>query len=148
MSNSHGRCARSLIMSRVKSRGNRSTELKMVLLLRAAHIVGWRRHLPLIGKPDFTFLRERVCIFVDGCFWHGCPRCYGGTNPKRKMPVLNAVYWQNKIARNIKRDREVARLLRAHGYAALRIRECEFKKPKSIAMKITRKLEDRCSTVR
>jgi DNA mismatch endonuclease (patch repair protein) len=130
-------------MSRVKSRGNRSTELKMVALLRAARIVGWRRHLPLVGKPDFIFPKERVCVFVDGCFWHGCPRCYGGAKPKRKMPASNAAYWREKIARNIKRDKKTARLLRAHGYAALRVRECELKHSQKTAAKIERKLKTR-----
>ena len=65
---------RSQVMSRIRGRGNQETELALAKLLRAARINGWRRHAPIFGRPDFTFHKERVVIFVDGCFWHGCPK--------------------------------------------------------------------------
>lgn len=65
---------RSQIMAAVRSTGNRTTELRLASILRANGITGWRRHQPLPGKPDFVFRRERLAVFADGCFWHGCPR--------------------------------------------------------------------------
>lgn len=63
---------RSQIMAAIRSRGNKDTELKLASILRAARITGWRRNQPLSGHPDFVFRSQRVAIFVDGCFWHGC----------------------------------------------------------------------------
>jgi len=60
-------------MAQVKSVGNKSTEKMLVTVLRNSKIVGWRRHYPIIGKPDFAFPRKKVAVFVDGCFWHGHP---------------------------------------------------------------------------
>lgn len=110
---------RSALMSRVKGRGNQSTEIKLLKLLHAAAIRGWRRHLDLPGRPDFAFPDVQVAIFVDGCFWHGCPRCY-------QSPKNNARFWQSKIEGNKRRDRRVTRELRRDGWTVLRIRECRL----------------------
>ena len=61
---------RSEVMSRIRSRGNRATELALVKLMRAEGITGWRRQWPLHGKPDFVFPKARVAVFVDG--WLPC----------------------------------------------------------------------------
>ena len=92
----------------------------MAALFRAHGITGWRRHLPLPGRPDFAFPKLRVVIFVDGCFWHGCPR--HGTQPR-----TNARFWREKIARNRQRDREVTRELRRRGWRVVRIWEHELR---------------------
>jgi len=63
---------RSQIMSRVLGRGNKATELALIVLLRRHQITGWRRAARLFGKPDFVFPKHRLAVFVDGCFWHGC----------------------------------------------------------------------------
>src|SRR5262245_3355814 len=63
------------MMAGVRKFGNLSTEVRMMTLFREHGIKGWRRHLALPGRPDFTFRRERVVIFIDGCFWHRCPQC-------------------------------------------------------------------------
>lgn len=112
---------RSQLMSRIRGRANISTEVKIAGILRAAGIKGWRRHLPLPGRPDFTFPKQRVCIFVHGCFWHDCPRCRkrSGTRPK---------YWANKIKTNRKRDRRVSRQLRQLGYKVIAIWECTLRR--------------------
>jgi DNA mismatch endonuclease Vsr len=65
---------RSEVMSRIRGKGNKDTELALAKLFRASHISGWRRNQRLIGKPDFVFPKQRVAVFVDGCFWHGCPK--------------------------------------------------------------------------
>lgn len=114
---------RSDIMSKVKSKNNRSTEQKMVSLFKREKITGWRRQWDIIGHPDFVFLNKKVAVFVDGCFWHGCPKCY-------KTPKSNSQFWDDKILRNIKRDNKNNRLLRKNGWSVFRIKEHELKKDK------------------
>ena len=108
---------RSEVMSRIRSRGNRDTELRLIALMREHGITGWRRNVPLFGKPDFVFRTAKLAVFVDGCFWHGCPR-------HATMPANNRAFWKAKLARNAARDRDVTRVLRGSGWAVLRIWEC------------------------
>ena len=129
---------RSEVMSRIRSTGNKDTEQKLAGLMRAAGITGWRRQTALkyesrrrkderakgkvkaekkTVRPDFVFRTERVAVFVDGCFWHGCPR--HGTRPRQ-----NRKFWDAKLARNKARDREVTRRLKQAGWTVLRIWEC------------------------
>lgn len=112
---------RSALMAKVKGSGNASTELRLVAVFRALGITGWRRKHPLTGKPDFVFPKLRLAVFVDGCFWHGCP--LHATQPKQ-----NAKFWREKIARNQARDRLVTRQLRACGWRVLRLWEHELTK--------------------
>lgn len=107
---------RSHNMSSIRSRGNATTEQRLVALLRKHRISGWRRHAPLPGRPDFVFRKERVALFVDGCFWHGCPQCY-------KLPGDNKPYWSDKLRRNKARDRRNSRLLRKEGWSVLHVWE-------------------------
>lgn len=107
---------RSALMSSIKGKGNKDTELALIKLFRQHRITGWRRHQNVFGKPDFLFRRNRLALFVDGCFWHGCPRCY-------RRPESNRKFWDAKIARNRKRDREVSRELRRLGWGVIRIWE-------------------------
>ena len=101
-------------MSKIRSKGNRATELKLIGLMRARKIKGWRRGSVLPGHPDFVFPRERLAVFVDGCFWHGCPaHC--------RLPATRKKFWIAKIARNMKRDREVTRELKSLGWRVMRI---------------------------
>ena len=111
---------RSRIMAQVKSAGNRSTEMKAIALFKKYGIKGWRRKYPLTGKPDFVFLREKLALFIDGCYWHGCPRhC--------RMPSSNREYWAEKIERNMTRDKAVAKELRAKNWTVIRVWEHELK---------------------
>ncbi len=88
-------------------------------LMRKHGITGWRRRVVLSGKPDFVFARQRVAVFVDGCFWHGCPKhC--------RMPKGNRSYWAAKIGNNIARDALVTRRLRRAGWRVLRVWEHEL----------------------
>jgi len=142
MADIFSKAKRSEVMSRIRSRGNAATELALARVLRANGITGWRRQQKLIveklmvdggrrrGKghqpsaknhqlavrPDFVFLKSHTAIFVDGCFWHGCPR--HGTRPKG-----NAAFWKKKFAANRDRDRLVNRTLRRAGWRVLRIWE-------------------------
>jgi DNA mismatch endonuclease (patch repair protein) len=112
--------ARSEIMRRVKSSGNKSTEQKMVKFFKERGIKGWRRHYKVNGNPDFVFLKEKTAIFVDGCFWHG-------HDCRNTKPKDNAEYWDKKIARNKKRDADITVYFRNRGWKVIRIWECELK---------------------
>jgi len=111
---------RSHNMASIRSRGNATTEGALATLLRSAGITGWRRHWPLPGRPDFVFHAQRLAVFADGCFWHGCPRCY-------RMPGDNRPYWSAKVADNRRRDRRTGAVLRAAGWRVLRIWEHSLK---------------------
>ena len=137
---------RSAVMSAIRSRGNCDTELRLIALMRAHGITGWRRGSVIrdqksevgsqkaepgrrkIGgkrrvrfavRPDFVFRSKRLAVFVDGCFWHGCP--IHGTKPKN-----DAAFWRKKIAANQARDQLVNRTLRAQGWKVVRIWEHEL----------------------
>jgi len=116
-------------MSRIRGKGNEKTELRLARLMRAASIGGWRRHSPIPGRPDFSFRRQKVAVFVDGCFWHGCPRCF-------RLPKQNRAFWKAKIEGNRKRDRSVNGRLRRLGWKVLRIRECQLKKPERVVGRV------------
>lgn len=126
---------RSEVMSRIRGKGNKSTELALVAALKKAGIKGWRRHIVLklelrpkrgapadakppflIAKPDFVFRTERVAVFVDGCFWHQCPL-------HSKVPANNRGFWEHKLARNVERDRAANKALKAKGWRVVRIWE-------------------------
>ncbi|MBC8097746.1 MAG: very short patch repair endonuclease [Akkermansiaceae bacterium] len=107
---------RSDVMSRIRLRGNKATELALMRVLRAHGITGWRRNQPVFGKPDFVFPKLKLAIFVDGCFWHGCPR--HATKPRN-----NEAFWRRKFTANKARDRLVTRTLRSRGWRVLRIWE-------------------------
>ena len=112
---------RSEVMRRVRSSNNKSTELKLIELFKQHGIKGWRRHYPVKGHPDFVFQKEKVAVFVDGCFWHG-------HDCRNTRPVNNQDYWQKKRKQNIKHDQEVTALFKSRGWTVLRIWECELKK--------------------
>ena len=106
-------------MSRIRSRGNKDTELALVKSFRRHRIIGWRRNQAVFGKPDFIFPKLKLAIFVDGCFWHGCPQ--HATKPKN-----NRAFWHRKLSANKKRDRLVTQTLRKLGWQVLRIWEHEL----------------------
>lgn len=112
---------RSKIMASVRSRGNRSTEQRMESLLRQLRLRGYRRQWPVTGKPDFAWPKSKVALFIDGCWWHGCPRCKRCKKPSKS----NAAFWQAKVASNRRRDARVSRVLRAQGWTVLRVWECK-----------------------
>lgn len=112
---------RSEIMRKVKSQGNKSTEMRLIALFRRHGITGWRRNYPVKGHPDFVFLSKKTAVFVDGCFWHG-------HDCRNTRPEDNKDYWQKKRERNIRHDKEVTALFESRGWTVLRIWECELKK--------------------
>lgn len=112
---------RSDIMSKVRSKENKSTELRLIKLFKDNGITGWQRHYKVKGHPDFVFLKERVAIFVDGCFWHG-HEC------RNIHPKDNEEYWNKKRQRNIQHDIEITEHFQKRGWTVVRIWECELKK--------------------
>ncbi len=109
-------------MSRVRSARNRSTEWKLRAALVRNGVAGWTvtaRQLP--GSPDFLFPDNKLAVFVDGCFWHGCPRCY-------RRPKSNRKFWDEKIQQNRKRDRKVTSHLRRTGWRVIRVWEHDLQK--------------------
>lgn len=96
-----------------------------ICLRRALHAVGLRYRLhcaplpDLRRKADIVFGRSRLAIFVDGCFWHGCP------DHGRRRHEVNGWYWPAKIARNRWRDEDTDQALAAAGWRVLRIWEHE-----------------------
>ena len=111
---------RRLNMSRIRGRNTKPERL----LRSALHAKGLRFRLhrrDLPGSPDIVFVSQKVAVFVDGCFWHGCPE-HG------VMPMTNELFWSHKIETNRQRDAKVTSELRALGWRVVRIWEHELKK--------------------
>jgi DNA mismatch endonuclease (patch repair protein) len=123
---------RSDLMRRIRPTGNRSTELAVARVMRRLGMCGWRRHrriaVGVVGggnnrgavRPDFVFSAQRVAVFIDGCFWHCCPK-------HATMPATNRAWWRSKLVANVQRDARHTRLLRRHGWSVLRIWEHDVK---------------------
>lgn len=109
---------RSRIMREVPSK-NTSGEMLFRKSLWQAGIRGFRLHSETVpGHPDVVFQKQRIAVFIDGCFWHGCPKCY-------RAPKSNQNYWKMKVSRNRKRDEAVTQLCKKAGWKVLRIWEHE-----------------------
>jgi len=113
----HTKEQRSYNMSRIPS-VNTKIELVVKEMLKGSHL----RYQPKIyGKPDFGSKKKRIAVFIDGCFWHKCPKCY--TEPKS-----NRKFWIPKIKRNAERDKIINRELRKQNYRVIRFWEHQIKK--------------------
>ena len=124
---------RSYIMSQI-----RGTKTKPELIVKE-NIDGRKlRYQPkgIPERPDFANKTKKVAVFIDGCFWHKCPRCY-------KPPKSNKKYWKAKVERNTKRDRHVNRKMRKEGWTVLRFWEHQVKENKSYVLKKINKSFDR-----
>jgi len=124
---------RSEVMSRIRGKGNKDTELAMIRIFHRYHITGWRRNQLVLGKPDFVFPRQKTAVFVDGCFWHRCPL-------HSNLPENNRAFWKNKLEGNVRRDITVSRQLRKTGWRVVRIWEHELKDSEKILQKLTKAL--------
>jgi len=131
---------RSAIMSRIRGRGNKRTEIDVIRLLHKSGIKGWRRHQTIRFAenksrgakssdgikfksqvhPDFSFPKLKIALFIDGCFWHGCPKCY-------RIPKSRKKFWSAKVLRNKERDKFQTSALRRSGWRVIRIWECALK---------------------
>ena len=107
-------------MQAVRAKDTRP-EQRLRSALRATGIRGYRANYgKVLGKPDVAFTRWKVAVFVDGCFWHGCPLCY-------REPRSNTSFWVDKLQQNRNRDITVTEGLRADGWLVLRLWEHEVK---------------------
>ncbi len=111
---------RSKVMKKVGTKGNRSTELKLISIFKKYGIKGWRRGYPVKGHPDFVFLHAKIAVFVDGCFWHG-------HDCRNTRPKQNEEFWIKKRERNQKHDNEITEYFQKRGWKVIRIWECELK---------------------
>lgn len=106
--------------------GNKGKDTKPELILRRklreAGLNGYRLHWKVPGKPDIAWPGKKVAIFVNGCFWHRCPRC------NLPMPKSNVEYWVIKFDRNVERDAENIQALKDAGWKIHIVWECQLKK--------------------
>lgn len=121
------KATRSAVMGRVRSKGNRSTEIRLIEVFSERGIKGWRRNYQVKGHPDFVFPQRRIAIFVDGCFWHG--HDCRNTHPKQ-----NEEFWTAKRQRNLEHDRAITERFEGRGWIVLRIWECELKKKNLVGL--------------
>jgi DNA mismatch endonuclease, patch repair protein len=122
-------------MSRIRARDT-GPELT---LRKALWALGLRYRLAnsLPGKPDLVFLRERVGVFIDGCFWHSCP--IHGVKPKS-----NRAFWSQKLRGNARRDLAVGRELRARGWKVIRVWEHDVRSdPSRVALRVYTRIRRR-----
>ena len=113
--------------TRRSMQGNRSTntspEVKLRKALWAAGLRGYRKNVrKLPGKPDIVFGRAKLAIFVNGCYWHQCPKC-----TRNRAPKTNARYWAAKFEANQQRDQRIHAELAALGYVVCVAWECDVK---------------------
>jgi len=114
--------SRSRMMSKIRGKHNHTTEAALRMALVRSGVRGWEMHpTPIQGRPDFVFRRKRLVVFVDGCFWHGCPMC-------GHIPRTRSSFWGLKISRNRRRDRTTSDVLRAAGWIVLRFWEHQLRK--------------------
>jgi len=110
---------RSRVMRSVPSKNTSLEQLVNNAFVKAG-IKGFRKNVRTItGTPDFVFFREKLALFIDGCFWHGCESCY-------RQPKMNLEYWKMKVERNRKRDQVVRDILIGQGWTVLRLWEHEI----------------------
>ena len=119
MSDVHTPAQRSYNMSRIRGKNTRSE----LTLRKALWHEGLRYRLAvrLPGRPDLTFRKAKVVVFVDGCFWHGCPK-------HRIWPKTNAPFWKKKLLGNVARDKAVTQTLRKSGWLVIRFWEHSIKR--------------------
>ncbi len=111
---------RSKIMSKIRGKDTKPE----VKLRKALHKLGYRyslrhRFKDYNFKPDIVLVSRRTCIFIDGCFWHKCPKCY-------RAPKSNKEYWIPKIEGNVIRDQRQNDYLKKNGWKVIRVWEHEI----------------------
>lgn len=121
---------RSQIMSKIRS-NKTVAELVLKKALTGRHFIYQPKKI--YGNPDFASKEKKIAIFVDGCFWHKCPKCY-------TAPKSNKKYWLPKIKRNVSRDKKINKLLKKERWKIIRIWEHDVIKKKTSSKKILAKL--------
>jgi DNA mismatch endonuclease (patch repair protein) len=123
---------RSLIMAKIKGKDTKPEKVVRSLL----HQMGYRFRLhrgDLPGNPDIVLPKHKKIIFVHGCFWHGHKRC-----SRSKRPSTNKKFWNEKLSKNIERDKRNQRKLRKLEWTPLVIWQCQIKDLDNLSKKISR----------
>ncbi|MGB8656762.1 MAG: very short patch repair endonuclease [Candidatus Zixiibacteriota bacterium] len=110
---------RSYCMSRIRDKDTQP-ELMLRKAIWSAGIKGYRLHYNLPGNPDIVFPKSKIVVFIDGCFWHKCPKCF-------IKPTTNWRFWKKKIDTNVKRDKIVNAELRKKGWKVIRFWEHQIR---------------------
>lgn len=104
-------------------------ELELRRLLRENGLKGYRLQCDVPGRPDISYPGKKVAIFVNGCYWHRCPKC------NLPLPKNNTAFWEEKFHKNIERDIKKVTLLESSGWRVMTIWECELKKNPDLVIK-------------
>ena len=127
-------------MQAVKGKGTK-LERRLWAMLAGMGLKGWKKNVGTIaGKPDVVFTNQRIVVFMDGCFWHGCPYCC------RKLPKTNRGYWEKKIERNVELAQLHNEQLQRDGWTVVRIWEHEMADTAQVRARILRALEKEGAT--
>ena len=133
------------IMSTIRSTGTKAE----VLLGKAMWSLGlrYRKQYPIIGRPDFAFVKAKIAVFCDGDFWHG--RGFGTEERAHRFEFrTNSEYWLAKIKRNIEKDRAVNAELEAQGWVVMRFWESEIlKNAGQVAGVVQQKVRERTERI-
>mgnify|MGYP001610348126 CR=1 FL=1 len=117
MADVHSPEQRSYNMARIRS-SKTKPELKLKKVMNS---LGFIFQPKIYGKPDFANIKEKTAVFIDGCFWHKCPKHY-------VKPKTNSLFWNQKINKNVLRDKKVTYELKKDGWRVIRIWEHKIKK--------------------
>jgi len=112
----HTKEQRSYNMSRIMGK-NTKPELKLKAFFEKKNFIYQSNEY---GKPDFIHYRRKIVVFIDGCFWHKCPKCF-------RLPETNKKFWENKINENCRRDMEITFNYKGSGWKVVRIWEHTIK---------------------
>lgn len=123
-------------MARIRGRGT-GPERRLIEILGVETIEGYAEHLPTrAGRPDLVFAEAKVAIFVDGCFWHGCPQHY-------VRPGTREAFWSGKLYENVTRDRRQTLQLEGMGWRVVRLWEHDIREaPERVVVAVRAALED------
>jgi len=127
---------RSLIMSKIAGKDTKPE----ILVRKMVHGMGFRFRLHvkrLSGRPDLVLAKHKKVIFVHGCFWHGHPGC-----KRSKRPSTNRKFWNEKIDKNIERDKRAIAELKKEGWDVLVVWECQTKDLDGLAETLTSYLDN------
>lgn len=120
----HTKAVRSYNMSKIRSTNSKPEELVRKYLFSKG--LRYRKNVKTLpGKPDIVLSKYKTIVFVNGCFWHAHQGCRYFVKPKS-----NTEYWNEKIDRNIQRDKLVYKQLSEAGWNVIIVWECELKKSK------------------
>ena len=114
---------------------NTKPEIIIRKLIYDSGLRGYRLNYRLLGKPDIVFPKRQIAVFIDGCFWHKCPKCF-------IKPATNKKFWGKKIEYNVERDKIVNSQLRKKGWKVFRIWEHEVKNERVVKRKIVNRIKN------